>query len=150
MKNIFAGSFKNATNLVHVKKELIFILESLAKLPKTTRIGYVSGIVSSDGDHKLAENIQILLVHTEKLRNLLDFPVFSTADVITKELYDRFDETKLEREKREKCFRSFWCEVIEQGGVTDIFMTPRWELSNGATAEHQTTRELGLKIHYVK
>lgn len=76
--------------------------------------------------------------------------MFSAIDVFSSEIYERLAEWKLPFNEREVKARSFWRKILKSGHVTDIFMTPRWEKSKGATDEHKTAKEIGLKIHYIK
>ncbi len=39
---------------------------------------------------------------------------------------------------------------MECGYITDIFMTPRWEHSEGARDEHKNAIKAGMTIHYVE
>ena len=59
------------------------------------------------------------------------------------------EEIRLSTPERRKAFIAFWREVLELGKVTDIFMTPRWEQSEGATDEYNTAQRLGIQIHIV-
>ena len=110
-----------------------------------TRIGYVSGIISSDGPDKIQENIERLQRITEILRGNHKFPIFSATDIFTNEVYERCtkDSVLLNTD-----FIQFWRNLLGAGFVTDVFMTPRWEFSEGATDEHLVADELGLNIHY--
>lgn len=150
-KNI-GPALKSATSLFHVKKELI----KLFKVTKNqagggiTRIGYVDGLINSDGPEYFEINRKKLANHTEKLRTIHKFPMFSAIDVFSDDVYVKLEEMVLSFEKREIKFRRFWREIFKSGHVTDIFMTPRWEKSKGATDEHKTAKKIGLKIHYVE
>jgi len=89
--------------------------------------------------------MRILREHTEKIRKEKDFPIFSATDVMALETLIQIKAHKLVV----KDFIKFWREILESGHVTDIFMTPRWNKSFGATDEHETAKKLGIKIHYL-
>lgn len=110
------------------------------------RIGYVSGIISSDGPDKIQENIERLKKYTDFVRASHKFPVFSATDIFTKQVYEVCNR---EREILNSEFIEFWRNLLETGFVTDLFMTPRWDESEGATDEHLIAEHLGLNIHYV-
>lgn len=150
MKNHLSKLNTNATNLTKLREDLVVLFENVRKQRGLKKFGYVSGIISSDGDDKAEENIAILAEHTEKIRYTNNFPIFSATDIFTKILYEKLEETKKTRDEREAAFRTFWREVLEMGKITDIFMTPRWEAPRGANDEHETAKKLGLTIHYVE
>ena len=64
--------------------------------------------------------------------------------------YDQMEEVEFERELREHHFVQFWKMILKSGHITDIFMTPRWEISRGAKVEYITAKKLKIKIHFVK
>ncbi len=147
-KNI-GPALKNATTLSHVKKELVKLFEVTRNKNGNIRIGYVSGVITSDGPKHIHNNRKRLELHTNRLRKSQSFPIFSAVDVFTNEIYNRIIETTLPFDEREVKLRLFWNEILTSGHVTDIFMTPRWEKSKGATDEHKTAKKIGLTIHYV-
>ncbi|MGD0729068.1 MAG: DUF4406 domain-containing protein, partial [Candidatus Micrarchaeaceae archaeon] len=71
-----------------------------------------------------------------------NFPIFSSTDIFTKPLLSKLG--KLTQDD----FNSYWKSLLESGHVTDIFMTPNWQISNGATAEYNIAKEKNLVIHY--
>lgn len=148
LKNI-NSALKTATTLSHVKKELVELLEITRNKNGNIRVGYVAGILNSDGPQHFENNRKKLADYTEKLRKMHKFPIFSVVDVFSIEVYSRLEEWKLSFEEREAKARLFWQEILESGHVTDIFMTPRWEKSKGATDEHKTAKRIGLTIHYL-
>ncbi len=143
-------ALKNATTLHHVKKELVKLLEITKNKNGDIQIGYVAGILNSDGPAHIEKNRRKLATYTEKLRQIHEFPIFSNVDIFSNEVYNRLEEWRLSLEEREAKARLFWREILESGHITDIFMTPRWDKSKGATDEHETAKKIGLKIHYVQ
>jgi len=127
------------------------VIETLAKVKADTHeyLGFVSGIVSSDGDEYVERNIRRLAAYTERIRSEQPFRIFSATDVFSPELFARLTEMKLDREEREAHFFDFWSAVLHSGHVTHVFFTPRWEQSAGASDEHKTAKQLGLTITYV-
>ena len=109
----------------------------------------MAGIISSDGPQYFEINRKKLANHTKKLRIIHKFPIFSAIDVFSTDVYMRLKEMTLSFEKREVKMRFFWREILKSGYITDIFMTPRWDKSNGAVDEHKTAKIIGLTIHYV-
>lgn len=111
-----------------------------------TRIGYVSGIISSDGPDKIAENRIRLNRITDLLRSTEQFPIFSAVDIFSDHIYEVCSR---DGRKSNSDFINFWRSVLKTKLITDIFMTPRWEESEGATDEHNIAEQLGLNIHYL-
>lgn len=140
---------KNTKNLVHVRIEL-FKLFQQTKNSTETKIGYVAGIINSDGPEYLQRNRKRLVDHARKLRKIHKIPMFTAVDVFPEEIYKNLEEWKLSFEKREAKVRNFWRKILKSGHVTDIFMTPRFEKSKGATDEHRTAKKTSIRIHYVK
>lgn len=150
-KNI-GPALKNATTLFHVKKELIKLFKATKNQTGggIIRIGYVAGIVNSDGPQYFEINRKKLANHAGKLRRIHKFPMFSAVDVFSDYVYAQLEEMELSFDQREAKMRSFWRKILKSGCVTDIFMTPRWDRSNGAVDEHKTAKTIGLTIHYIK
>lgn len=133
----------------HVKKELIKLFK-ITKNGKGTKIGYVAGIINSDGLEHFETNRKRLAAYVEKLRRIHKFPVFSAVDVFSNNVYAQLEEMTLSFDEREAKMRSFWREILKSGCVTDIFMTPRWDKSKGASDEHKIAKQIGLRIHYIE
>lgn len=150
MKDELSKSLKDATNLNEVRDAMIIICKQIKLKNALMRLGYVAGIIYSDGPEKVEENIRILNDHTEKIKKSVDFPIFSSPDIFNNGLFDRLIEAKLPRDESKAAFVKFHREILEQAGITDIFMTPRWEKSEGAKDEYETAVRLGLEIHYVE
>lgn len=149
MQKDIVTALKSAKNLIHVRQELIKLFKQIRN-GKVARIGYVAGILNSDGPQHFERNRKRIAEHAGVLRKIHKFPIFSAVDVFSDEIYFRMEEWKLPFEKREAKAIFFWREILKSGHVTDIFMTPRWEKSKGATDEHKTAKKLGMSIHYIK
>lgn len=111
------------------------------------RIGYVSGMITSEGPEHIAKNTKLLETNTLSIRSQVDYPVFSATCIFTNEIYSNLAEMNLPYAQREPQFIFFWRKVLSLG-VTDLHMTKKWDLSRGARDEHQTGQVLNLKIHY--
>src|SRR3990167_1936785 len=109
------------------------------------RLGYVAGIITSDGPDKIWANIARLEQHTIQIRAEHAFPIFSATDVFSRQLYDRLKEGVV----AEREYQHFWRQLQESGYITDLFLTPRWEVSKGAVDEYETAKRLDVTIHFV-
>ncbi len=145
MKEIIFQKTQTVTSIEVLSETIILILEEAHK-KANKRLGYVSGIISSDGPKNIARNVKKLEEYTERLREKNNFPIFSAADIFYSELFLRINGKDL----KDHHFLKFWREILESGYVTDIFMTPGWERSIGAKDEHETARKMGIKIHYLR
>lgn len=135
------GAIQQANVLEEVQTAISDVLQELSG----GRIGYVSGIVTSDGAGKVEENLQRLKDFARKMRERFGFPIFSPSDVFPKDILGRIQENGATNND----FVEFWRALLNSGHITDIFMTPRWQESHGATDEHQIAQEKGLKVHYL-
>jgi len=143
MKDILYESLKDLETLEEIQEALI---DELAKVRKShDRAGYVAGLISSNGLEEIPKNLESLLHHTEALRGQKEFPVFSAPEVYVKNRLDQLIESGY----KQNDFINSWREILKSGHVTDIFMTPGWENSFGASDEHETAKELGIRIHYL-
>lgn len=142
IKNRFREALKDARSLNEVSRVVIVILKEL-KERGSGRLGYVSGIITSDSADLVELNERRLDGYTNYLRKGISFPVFSSTDIFQGEFVEKF------RGNAESEWYSFWRSVLECGYVTDVFMTPRWRVSAGAKDEHETAKKVGLSIHYM-
>lgn len=149
-KEIYFGILIGAENLAEVQKRLIQELANLRQQNVGHRLGYVAGIVASDGQQHIQRNIAQLQLHASSVRSAQPFPVFSAVDVFgATGLWDRFIPLFVQGRITDEDFKNFWRGVLSSGSITDVFMTPRWEKSGGAVDEHKIAQKLGLKIHYL-
>ena len=148
-KKIIALVLTTASNLIEVRLSVVQVLEEAKTKHVSGRLGYVSGIITSDGDEKILENTNRLENYTNDIRKIQKFPIFSPTDIFSDDLNARLQEMKLPKEEREEKFIVFWREILTSGHVTDIFMTPRWRKSRGAQDEHKTALKVGIGIHYL-
>ena len=134
---------RNASSIDEVKTLLISLLRKIRQ--DSNRIGYVAGLITSEGPENIDKNVRRLVKFTSDIRSENNFPIFASTDVISDALFKKIGADAIKSGDWEK----FWRAVLAQGGVTDVFMTPRWEISRGATDEYNTAKSLGLQIHFV-
>jgi hypothetical protein len=148
MEEKVVEAVRHATTVAEVQQNLITLFAKLHAEHK--RIGYVAGILFSDGPEFFDRNVKILEDHTTRIRSEQSFPIFSSIDVFyDDDFYNRLPETTLPYDQRRKVFFDFWRAIVGCGYVTDIFMTPRWEKSEGARDEYETAKKHNLKIHII-
>ncbi len=147
MKQRIQESLQEASNLDDVKKIMIDIFKTLKK-EGNTQIGFVSGIITSEGPENVQKNIERLRRFTDHIRSQNDFPIFSSTDIFNDDLYKRIHKDLPDREAWEQFYRDIL--GTEEKFITHIFMTPKWKLSHGAVDEHETASKLGINIHYLE
>jgi hypothetical protein len=146
VKQKIKKAVKNAKDLNETKQILLELFQEIRN--ENDQIGYVAGILFSDGLQYFERNRQLLAKRTEIIRNHQQFPIFSAYDIFSDGLYDQIEEKEISYQERRNAFINFWRGIVGSGFVTDIFMTPRWEFSEGARDEHETAQKFGLTIHY--
>lgn len=109
------------------------------------RLGYVAGIINSDGPEHAERNFRNLEFYTKILQGRTSFPIFSATEIFHAELLQRLRA----REHIGDEFIKFWRSVLSSGHVTDVFFTPRWDESAGALDEHEIAKITGLSVHYL-
>ncbi len=146
MKEILRTSVKDSVSLDQVYNSVVYIFEGLIIKTGQKRLGFVSGTVTSDGEEFIQKNLKRLDAYTAHLKTTNKIPLFSANDIFSDELFKVLDANGAINED----YLNFWRRILYSGYVTDVFMTPRWEKSHGATQEHLTARKLGITIHYVE
>lgn len=147
MKKHFDKVLEKVRNVEDVRVAVIDLLKSTRE--NSLRLGFVSGIIFSDGIEHKARNLRRLGAYTYKLRTQHDFPIFSGIDIFYSGLYEKLPEAQLPFEERRIHFFKVWKDIVGCGHITDIFMTPRWKNSEGSIDEHTTAKKLGIIINYV-
>ncbi len=140
LKEMLRTIISSTTKISSVETQVITALEKV-KMVGIKNIGYVSGVISSDGVKHIPANVKVLEMYTEFYRSYTPFPVFSSSDIFHGRYVEKFNLTQSE-------WVGFWNNILKSETITDVFMTPRWEVSNGATEEHKTAKALNLNIHY--
>lgn len=148
MQHQIKDTLQNAKNLNEVKEQFLEFLQEIKKQEKHLQIGYVAGILYSDGPEYFERNRQLLKKRTEIIRKNQNFPIFSAYDIFHWGLYDQIEERNFPDSKRRAAFIQFWRDIVGSSLVTDVFMTPRWEFSEGARDEHETAQKFNLTVHY--
>lgn len=143
MRDDISKQLADVSTVIEVEKSILKLLRK--RHAEHKRVGYVSGIITSDGPGKIAENSRKLYEHTENLRKKYDFPIFACTDIFTDEIFSKTSANNLTAVE----WMAFWRNILNAGYITDVFMTPRWRESAGAKDEYETTRKLRLKIHYI-
>ncbi len=146
MKERIEEAVRNAKNIDEVKSLVLSVLEE-TRSKGAERVGYVAGLITSEGPENIDKNVQRLVKFTDNIRTQKDFPIFSSTDVISDELFERLGLEEFQKTDWEK----FWRDILGAEGryITDIFMTPRWEVSRGSRDEHAVAKEVGMQIHYL-
>lgn len=130
--------------LLKISKE-----RSLEKLKKANeesqggKVGFVSGKIMADGFIYSFKNLAMIARRERAIRSEEHIPVFSATDFLFNELVNTVFRGKASGDE-------YWRDIIESGYITDIYMVPGWESSNGAKSEFDSAKKKHLKIHYVK
>ena len=143
----FCERFANVRNFQELSSATVEWMQEKKK-GGVERIGFVSGMVASQGPQNVKDNMQRLLDESTLLTKELNFPVFSSTEIFTSGVWERLPETQLPKAERSPHMHQLFRDILA-GGVTDIFMMPDWQQSGGATDENNAAKELGLKIHYL-
>ena len=146
MRNTLKDSIKIATSFQEVLKITLETVAEIKRHDSHKRIGYVAGKVTADGKENIKRNLDRLHKFTEEISKDFGENIFSPADVFNEKVYWVIN---IPKPVHEQDFYVFWQKVLGSG-ITDIFMTPEWERSTGASNEHKTAKKLGLTIHYIK
>jgi len=145
MKGRISKAVESATSLDEISKLLIRELKKIQKEGEP-RIGYIAGIITSDGPENISQNVARLSRFTKRVRQETGFPIFSSTDVFSNKLFAQIGgPTKY----TQRDWHLFWRKVLGSGAVTDVFMTPRWQESRGATDEHKTSTKMKVQIHII-
>lgn len=141
------ASLKPAKTIEELQERIIDSLEQIKK--EQDKLGYVIGILTSDGPDRIKENVEKLKSYTRKVSSENDFPIFSAMVTFVGDNGDVVDHVR-NRHYEFQHWLTLWRNVLESGHITDLFVTPGWERSKGATDEHETAKRLGLEIHYLE
>lgn len=145
MRKTLQKAIKKASTFEDVLQITVGFISTIKNENSNIKIGYVAGKVTADGVNNIPKNLKRLHKFTNKLTKIHGDYIFSAADVFNDEVYWKINIAK---PVHEEDFYKFWREIIESG-ITDIYMTPEWERSDGARDEHKRARELGITVHYV-
>ena len=149
--SVITREFDNVLALARTVDEVEVAVLTLLKEKRrvqASKLGFVSGTLFSDGPEFVQRNIRRLAHYTSALRLKYSFPLFSGYDVLYNGRMDRLPESKLPYLERRTRMLAFWKTIITCGSITDMFMMPGWERSEGARDEHRSAREMGMTVHY--
>lgn len=147
MKIDFNDAIENKKSLQELKPAVIETLKDLYRL--YGQIIYVQGVISSDGETKIAHNLRVLQMRTARIQKVMSVPVFSSTDIFTANIYSQIEETHLPRNLREYYFRNWWGDIIQSGFISHICQTPRHQISEGCNFEEYAGRAVNLDFfHY--
>lgn len=144
MQEWFRIVIGNARTLIELEERIVAALFVWSQ--QSAGLCYVSGIISSDGPARIAENIQKLQIATEEIRCQLDIPVFCAPEIFSNEVFEQINASAL----TEDDWYDFWDRILSQSGVTRVYMTKGWQRSNGARREYQMARQLDLEVCFCK
>lgn len=145
MRSNLRKAIKSCSTFDEVLETTLKILEKTIQENPSVAIGYVAGKVTADGQANILKNLKRLHKYTRKVTKFHGQFAFSAADIFNNDVYWKLNiATPLHKED----FYKFWRAVVSKG-VTDIYMTPKWEKSLGAKDEHSIAKELGIRIHYL-
>lgn len=133
----FALLLKETNTIPEITQQIIPFLRS----QHTKDLGFVTGILTSDGLDKLPHHKDQLLRFTQKIRQEVEYPVFSFPEIFAEQRREQIgyytanaDEIKL-----------FCRALITKSGVTKVFFTPGWERSSGCQDEYRIAFESGIQ-----
>ena len=147
MRELIFEAVSEAETLNDVYKGLIAVLNQINR-SRNLRIGYVAGIITSEGQERAESNFQRLAKYTEFLRFRHDIPMVSASEIFRSDILDRGKQGHPGYEQAD--FLRFWRSILACGHITDVFFTPRWEESFGARDEYDIAKSLNLRIHFVE
>lgn len=141
LKSMFRDATGDAKSHDEVCARVVSVVASLSR--NCGQVGFVSAIIGSDGPEFVDRNIAILACYTDYFRSNANYPVISAADVFHKELLDQYRTVP----NTSDGWFGFWRRVLGSG-VSDLFMTPRWQASRGAWDEYDFASASKIRIHH--
>ena len=122
------------------KEELLQAYLDFLKDKRSEKVCYVSGPISPRNGNSVEENIRNLNRYAAEIDASGEYEIVidpSAIGDLEAMGYSRDDALYV------------WCSLLSSGLVGVIVMTRGWEHSGGATIEHETAKEQGLKIVYL-
>ena len=129
---------KNCTNLDEVRD----ILFPYLKEKNTDGLAFVSGLVTTPQPDKTASQRQALNTWTADVRKAISYPAFSFFDIFSHELLEQIKADTITTDE----WLCFMEDVLVQGGVTDLYLTPGWTKSTGCRDEYITAVSQNIKV----
>jgi hypothetical protein len=140
LKLMFRTETLKATNLTDVSIAVCRIVRVVSS--REGGFAFISGIISSDGPKLIDRNMEILSESTDHVREISPKPVTSASDIFHKELLAKFRENTTHEQ-----WDLLWKNVLDSG-ISQLIMTPRWDLSRGAKVEHDHAVMRGIQVDY--
>ena len=137
-----AEIFKRIIDFDQAKASAIEKLIQAKEQSETGEVGFVSGIIMSDGPLRVIKNLGMLKRYQRFVKKQVDYPVLSAIDFLDADNIIRLTSNKQEHKR-------FWREILGSGYITDFFTTPRGQEKGGAKDEYETATKLGLIMHNV-
>src|SRR5438105_2019660 len=94
MKDLFTKAVANAKTLDEIEEAILGVIANQDP-DKKGKVGYVSGVITSDGFLYVQRNLRRLKKHTEKIKKEFNFPIFAPTDIFSHELLKRIDAFNL-------------------------------------------------------
>lgn len=139
-----------AQDLEEVRSSVGKALHDVRREYGLIRTGLVSGKIGASLPEDEYRNRLVLKSHADRLRIMLrGVLVFSSSDIFSMKnnLYSIVTaDMSRDRARFELC--NFWSEMIKDGQVTDLFLTPGWEDSEGANIEKKAAEINGCNIYF--
>lgn len=128
--------------LLKNKRSVVEKLKQASKETSVGKVGFVSGKIFSDGVILSVWNLGMIAKHARNVRKKVDYPVFSAVDFLLGEFLHR---TYFGKQAGDQ----YWRDILGSRYVTDVYMTPGWDKSEGAVNEHNFAKENNLRVHYI-
>lgn len=151
---------KDVTDFAGVKAAIINEIKKI-KSQGTTRIGFVSGPIGSTSqfvDDETGTAMEKSMCEMEKVTHEMiveyNIPIFSSTDIF-RVSWDQLTETKqiqqgiLIGKKKEAAMNNLFGGILEESGITDIFMMKGYEKAPGCRHELGVAKNLKIKDHYL-
>lgn len=139
-----AEAARGEHDLTSVRSKIVGVLRDVNSTYHASRLGFVAGVISSDGLGLRDQNLSKLQEYTRILRRENTFPIFSAGDFYDRAFFQRFD-----RIEDAKTWDDFWRHIFVNGKITDLFMTPKWDKSEGSRYEFGLAKEMRITVHMV-
>ncbi len=149
---------RDATDFTSAKVAITKAIKEL-RSQGVTRIGFVSGPVGNTSSFVDDENGTAMQKSMREMKKVTEemiaehkFPIFSSTDIFWakwEELAEgkQINEGTLAGKEKETAMNNFFGGILEESGITDIFMMKGWRKAPGALYEHSIAVKPGSIIH---